>query len=730
MPEIILNGCTPEPLMNYLKALGVLRLVTEQHDPEARGCWRNDLFVLHSQLDHCVVTDFFLNHYQPTPLIGPWGARSGFYAGSSEKKARQALEILMASRNSRFSRFQDLVTNVRTLLKQMNISEKAKDEEKLALLLACRTSLPDEILSWLDTCYTLIGNDRRFPPLLGTGGNEGSGSYFSGFTQQLVACLAHREHDQALETALFGTIAKGVYAQQTPGHFSPTAAGGVNATQGFEGCVATNPWDYLLALEGTCLWASGIVRRFGQTGRRMASFPFTVNVSGLGSGSLIYADGTKPQKAKRDIAEMWLPIWSRPSSLRELKALLGEGRASVGQRLAVSGTDMARAVTELGVDRGISNFKRTVFLMRNGQSFLAISAGSIKVRQQESVDLLQRLDPWMDPYRLASEQKNAPPRFKTALRNIEEAIFEFCVHGGRTFFQAIIVALGRAERELALSAGRIGKRTTSPIAGLSADWIAAANDNTPEFEIALALAGIYDGDGKISSFRSNLEPVVVWRGKDGELAAKWAEKDRAVVWNSANLSSNLAAVLHRRLMDGGRYGCTNPPLTAVNFAPLNAVGLFLAHKLDERRIEELLWGLILFPQESRMLNRPAEGTDGPLLPRSYALLKLLFLPELVTVNGLSVTIKTEPSIVRLLTAGQVGEACRLAMRRLRASGLSPRPYRCSGGVVRDADWQELQYLATDGQRLAAALLLPMSPASIVRLRELVLHEATTELQTR
>ena len=36
-----LRGCTPEPLMAYLKALGVFRLVAEQADPDARAFWRN-----------------------------------------------------------------------------------------------------------------------------------------------------------------------------------------------------------------------------------------------------------------------------------------------------------------------------------------------------------------------------------------------------------------------------------------------------------------------------------------------------------------------------------------------------------------------------------------------------------------------------------------------------------------------------------------------------------------
>jgi CRISPR-associated protein Csx17 len=48
MHEIELAGCRPEPLMSYLKALGILRLVSEQKDPEARGWWECDVFCLRS----------------------------------------------------------------------------------------------------------------------------------------------------------------------------------------------------------------------------------------------------------------------------------------------------------------------------------------------------------------------------------------------------------------------------------------------------------------------------------------------------------------------------------------------------------------------------------------------------------------------------------------------------------------------------------------------------------
>jgi len=41
--DLALPGCAPEPLMAYLQALGILRLVGEQKDSDARGWWGNDV---------------------------------------------------------------------------------------------------------------------------------------------------------------------------------------------------------------------------------------------------------------------------------------------------------------------------------------------------------------------------------------------------------------------------------------------------------------------------------------------------------------------------------------------------------------------------------------------------------------------------------------------------------------------------------------------------------------
>src|SRR5437867_3405064 len=44
--NIVLNGCAPAPLIHYLKALGIFRLVAEQCDPRVRGAWYGNAFMV------------------------------------------------------------------------------------------------------------------------------------------------------------------------------------------------------------------------------------------------------------------------------------------------------------------------------------------------------------------------------------------------------------------------------------------------------------------------------------------------------------------------------------------------------------------------------------------------------------------------------------------------------------------------------------------------------------
>jgi CRISPR-associated protein Csx17 len=502
---------------------------------------------------------------------------------------------------------------------------------------------------------------------------------------------------------------------RTSSLFDSGAVGGPNAGQGFERAAIANPWNFILALEGAICFAGTLSRRAQPESSSTPSFPFQVQASATGANSLV-----GKEEAGREI---WLPLWRRPAGFEEVRLLLSEGRAEIGRRSAATGVDFARAIASLSVDRGIAAFRRYAILKGRvgGENYnTAASVGEFPVTFRRHVDLLREIDPWLSSFRRAVDE-NTAPRFLSALRHIERAIFDYCRYGSAAFFQAILVALGRAEAELATGESfrtnrQTGRTTIRPLGGLSPQWIEAARDDTPEFALALSLAGIYDAFGKVGPLRANLEPVD-WKKQ----CRDWASKDRAVVWNSAHVDANLVAALERRLMDGTRAGCERLPLAFSRATSLETIAIFLYGGIDERRLENLLWGLMSVRQDADTgtITHPSDFQEVLPLPRAFALLKLLFLPFPLRTEAGEVITKPEPSILLLLRAGRIAEACQIALRRLRASGLEPLPYRSSIGTNRDESWREAVPL--NGMRLAAVLLFPVLPPDIHTLRELVLR---------
>src|SRR5438093_510146 len=98
MHEHVLTGCRPVPLASYLKALGILRLVSQQIDSTTRGWWRGNAFMLRSALGEEALLRFFLEQYQPTPIIAPWNGGSGFY----DKDNTVAINAISVSNGRRF----------------------------------------------------------------------------------------------------------------------------------------------------------------------------------------------------------------------------------------------------------------------------------------------------------------------------------------------------------------------------------------------------------------------------------------------------------------------------------------------------------------------------------------------------------------------------------------------------------------------------------------------------
>jgi CRISPR-associated protein Csx17 len=419
-------------------------------------------------------------------------------------------------------------------------------------------------------------------------------------------------------------------------------------------------------------------------------------------------------------AEMWLPLWSRPTSYAEICQVFSEGRVQFSgshRRATRTGFDFARAVAELGVDRGIDAFQRYAFIERNGQANLALPLGRFEVPGSERLraTLVHEVDPWLERLRRAtSDTKRTPPRFARARKNTEEAIFNLCASGSAEHLRETLTALGAAETAVAVSPRFRGEQKLEPLRELTETWAEECDDGTYEFAVACALASI-TGDGERDAMRASLEPVTITRTN-----VAWTGREGSAVWGTNTLTENLAAVLNRRSVDARAESLSHPVIAAKRHASLEAVAAFLSRKpdgsflTDDARIEELLRGLALIDwrRASRAAPPPSVEDIPAHLPRAYAMMKLLFLPQgkLRRKHGDEpYVIKHEPRVVLLLRANRVDEAIEIAARRLQSSGLVPLTER-------------FHFNEQDGTRLAAALLIPITARAASVLADLVLRD--------
>ena len=692
--QLELKGCAPEPLMSYLKALGIFRLVAEQKDKEVRAWWQNDAFFLRSTLDRDVLVDFFLNEYRPTPIVSPWNGGSGFHPRDNSK----AMDTILGLESPRFQLWNEVISTGKQILAQQGSNKKEW------VLAQCRAHLPDEALDWLDAAYVLTADGSRYPPLLGTGGNDGRLEFSNNFMQNVVLAL-NLEDRRNGAVKIRNQLVAAMFNEGSPellkrsnGFYNPGSVGGANSSVGFDGDALTNPWDYLLMFEGALLFAGAVARRLSPQSTSKAVFPFTVDNSAAGYGTS--SDSEYGDSAR---AEFWAPLWDRPVNLHELGHLVSEGRAQLGKRQVSNGTNFARAVAGLGTERGVSQFQRYGFLVRNGLAYLAAPLGRFQVRRDDDTarrsDVLFDLDTWLDRLRSAATGRNAPAGLGAALRRIDQAIIEFCHRGQPRDLQDVLIAVGRAERWLATSSLRKGTYPVIPLNSLSREWLRHADDNSRnsrEFRLARALASILpgqkDGQTQVGPIRENLEPV------ESRQRAEWREGSNSFVWTAGDALSNLLAVLERRCLEGRMHGLNYPPLASAYSANLEDIADFLngGVSVDVDRIADLVLPL-------SFVDWP--GTEQPLaqrapfdLPAVYAVMKLTLLPGKFVCPefGEDREIKMEPQMLAMLRAGRINDAYRVASRRLTASGL--RPLSAKPGIAGKPDLS---------RRLGAALLFPL-----------------------
>lgn len=744
--DVELTGCRPEPLAGYLKALGVLRLVAEQKDKSAAGYWRGDHFVLRSSLDADALVAFFENEWRPTPIIAPWNGGSGFtgtedseededgnndddngaqdfdtdspvswirqctderltavravveriYAwpdlpptdlvlsvALAEAREKLADEVFARGKKGKeLSTILDKVSPFETEYKEKLVSEVPKSVGAAKLLTKIRrwrraaaksgfiertrSTMPDDVVVWMDSVVAPSQDLGKvvFSSLLGSGANDGR----LDFTKTTFVRLKHAFTSSGLALAALYDVTSLSPSRGSLGMFAPSRA---NST------AATNPWDWLLALEGSLMFAGASTKRLGTSEHQGGSFPFQVarmNTASLAAGE----DG-------RD--ELWLPLWTKPATHRETQRLFAEGRARVDEREAVTGLDFARAVSTLGVSRGIDGFLRVAMTARNGKAHYATNEGRYDVRDIPQVRLLDEVDSWFSRLRRAAQDKRAPTRVARATRALENAFFAVT----RNFDASeALLALGDVERALGDALAFTKKEVgLQPITQrLSEGWSALVGDSV-EARLGVCL-------GQRLGFRRRLLPI------DVDKPSQWGRADDAgFVFSERPLIENLHALLQRDDIEAQQRAVKSPDdkENIKAFCHLSDIARFIDGDVDDVAIER--WA-----RATSLLSKPPrfdDHDDAIGVPATFAVLRLVHSGSLDDKTQLK---RTSTMLARACAGDSVG-ATTAALQRLSAVG-------------RALPVSALVESSQRTRRITAALVFPLTTRQRQRLEDLVL----------
>ena len=360
-------GLRPEPLASYLAGLGLIRVIGEQADPAATAAWTPDGLAITTTVND--IAAWLADEYVPTPVLSPWNSGSGF--GAKDKEPLRALEALLAHPSPRLDPLKAAIPVARQVAGKARergwITDGAPGGDKGRVVQEFRNRCPDALLPWIDAAVVLAGEDTVFPPLLGTGGNDGRLDFSTNFHQRLLDVIGAPGSGRARSLAIARDLINGTEAEQLAGaavgQFDPASAGGPGSSRFGAAESLVNPWGYVLLVEGALLFAASAVRRHQHAAGR-AAMPFTVQGSPDGSAS-----GAAGEESR---GEVWAPVWTREFTLAEIKQMFAEARASWRGRPARRAVDFYAATRTLGVARGISEFTRYGLQRRNGLAFAAV----------------------------------------------------------------------------------------------------------------------------------------------------------------------------------------------------------------------------------------------------------------------------------------------------------------------------------------------------------------------
>jgi len=534
-------GVRPEPLASYLAGLGLIRVLGEQADPAAMAAWTRDGLVIGTAVPD--IAAWLVDEYVPTPVLSPWNSGSGF--GQKDKEPLRALEAVLAHASPRLAPLHEAIPIAREVVSKARkrgwITDGATSGDKRHVVQEFRNRCPDAVLPWIDAAVVLAGDDTVFPPLLGTGGNDGRLDFSTNFHQRLLEVISASEAGRARSLAMARDLLSGTESGQLAGaaigQFDPAGAGGPGSSRFGAAESLVNPWAYVLFIEGALLFAASTVRR-NQHAAGRAAMPFTVQGSPDGSAS-----GASGEESR---GEVWTPVWTQEFTLAEIKQVFAEARASWRGRPARRAVDFYAATRTLGVARGIGEFTRYGLQRRNGLAFAAVPLARVGIREHPEVRLAAEVEDWAS--RFGGSDTSAA--VGQAARTFEDAHLRYARDGGALQLARLLAALTGLEQAV----GRSGRARDAvsvryvPPARQFLDVLREAE--CPELRIAVGLASCATLPGPdhaavpYRTLRQVLLPIdPPALGDRSQPNGRWRDSPLVPGFGSRGLAETLAEVL-------------------------------------------------------------------------------------------------------------------------------------------------------------------------------------------
>ena len=682
MKEFSFEGCNNTNFGSYLKGLGIFRILGKKYT-DAKAYWENNLLYISLPFNsYDEIADFFLNKYEPTPIVSPWNNGSGF------KKPKKELNDLKNydqtdSNYPRLKNYIDVIIKTESIVKSKAINKNLTDKEKKSeIVRLCRNFLPEETVKWIDAALILDNNGTvNFTKILTTGGNEGNLDYSITYMADIYEVFKSKNSTNLLENSLFNCFTDQLI-QSKVGKFIPGKAGGFNEGFGFENKdFNANPWDFIFSLEGTLFFSTGLGKKSISSGSFIRS-PFTV-------GSTIDIQG------KKRGYEIWTPLWKNPAYLYEIEKMFENGRVEISNSPVAKGVEFIQAIKNYGVDRGIYKFIRYELLNTRGKAgYVATPVDSYNVKYVKNVNVIKEINTLLS--RLDSyiyNTINIPATLPRLKRKIDDSLFYILKHDISIGMEELFYNIGKMEKYLAT----IKHDGVPLIGGLSPEWLNLNSNPSNEFVIAAAISSIYH-------IRKYIEPV---NYKDNILM-KWDDEMNYFSFRGSNIYRKLANVLYRVYIENEtkseKYNTLN---SRIKIGPEYAT-LLINDDINEDKMEHLLYGFMWIDWNKNKDFSMSNPEIDNIIYTEYATVKLLYLNNKIRplyvndkINDDGIALKGNPEIIGMLEANNIEGAYKMAYNAIKSKNID---------IIRQRHFNNIS-----GERLAASLVLPVRYKKLVRL---------------